>query len=77
MNLLTITEEDGTATRLSVGADNIALEVAYFYRKIIKLDVSIENVDTTPKLEDEEEQARADRYMNEWRMFGKDLIAVK
>ena len=60
-----------------VGADNIALEVAHFYKKIIKLGVSIQNVDTTPKLEDEEEQARADRYMKEWRMFGKGLVRIK
>ena len=77
MNLLTITEEDGTTTRLNVGADNIALEVAHFYKKIIKLGVSIQNVDATPKLENEEEQARADRYMKEWRMFGKGLVRIK
>jgi len=77
MNLLTITEEDGTATRLTVGADNIALDVAHFYKKIMKLGVSIQNVDTTPKLKDEDEQARADRYMKEWRMYGKGLVRIK
>lgn len=76
MNLVTLTEEDGTETRMVIGADNIAVEVAHFYRKIIKLSATLENVDEVVSI-DEEESGRAERYMNEWRMFGKDLIAVK
>jgi hypothetical protein len=76
MNLVTITEEDGTKTRMSIGADNVAVEVAHFYRKIIKLSATLENVDELVST-DEEEATRANRYMKEWRMFGKGLIAVK
>lgn len=77
MNVVTIWEEDGTKTRLSVGADNIAFEVATFYRKIIKLNVLLESGTEPIVVEDEAEIKRADRYMNEWRLFGKSLGTVK
>jgi hypothetical protein len=76
MNLLTLIEGDGTKTRLSIGVDAIAFQMATFFRKRTGMAAILEAVEE-PVITNVEEAARANLYMLEWRSFDKVLTAVE
>lgn len=76
MNILTLTERNGTTTRIPIGVDAIALEMADFFKYAIELDVALdeaENLDDVSELE----KTRADYLMKEWREHSNPLTVVK
>lgn len=76
MNVLTVWEGDGTSTHINVPVANIAFEIATFLRTEIGLYVTITALDVSIET-NKQEAERADRYMNEWRKFGRKLATVK
>jgi len=76
MNLLTLIEGDGTKTRLSIGVDAIAFQMAVFFRKRNGMAAILETVEELV-VTDREEAARANLYMHEWRSFDGVLTTVK
>jgi len=76
MILLTLTEGDGTATRIPIGVFEIACSMAAFFQDLglgtamIKLEdgVSVDRSQT--------EMNTATLFMAEWRKFGNVLTAV-
>jgi len=65
MNLITIREGDGTKTRIVAGATPMAIAIVTFFRDVINLDATIENVETLDVLPVDETE-RAKRYMKTW-----------
>ena len=76
MILLTLKEANDATTRLNIDVDAIAFRMATFFKDVIGLSVEVEHSDL-PTLIDEQETARAELYMKEWRNFGNPLVAVK
>lgn len=76
MNVLTIFEKDGTATRVIVPLDQIAFEIGQYFRKEIGLAAILANVEDDELVYDEEETERANLYVNEWRNFNNSRLSV-
>lgn len=75
MNVLTVWESDGTSTRINVPVDDIAYEMATFLRTEIGLYVTVTILDAAI-VKDKQETERANRYIDEWREFGRRLAII-
>ena len=75
MILLTVTEGNGVMTRVPVGVNAIALQMAIYFQDEAGLEVELDNVETFTVTDDQEEQ-RANYLRSEWRCFGNPLMAV-
>lgn len=75
MEILTIIEKDGTKTRVPVELEAIANEIANYFKDDIGLVV--ERIRTNRNIIlDNNEKERADKYITEWRSFGRNLSIV-
>ncbi len=70
MKLLTLTEKDGTSTRINVPVDGIAGEMVSFFGQVIQIGVKLENAETPAVIDDPKELQRGDFIMKEWQHFG-------
>ena len=62
-------------TRVPVGVNAIALQMAIYFQDEAGLEVELDNVETFTVTDDQEEQ-RANYLRSEWRCFGNPLMAV-
>jgi len=76
MNILTLTERDGTATRIPIGVDAITTNVAHFFKYVIELDVTLDEAEDLVDVS-ELEKMRADNLMREWREHSNPLMVVR
>ena len=77
MILLTVTEGNGVMTRVSVGVDAIAIQMAMYFQDEIGLEVELDRVENSIAIAlDEQEEQRAEYLKSEWRCFGNPLMAV-
>ena len=78
MKLVTLTEGDGTTTRINVPVDGIAYGMVSFFGQVVKLGVKLENVETPVVLDDPKELQRSEFIMKEWQHYGLKpmLVAV-
>lgn len=75
MEILTIIEKDGTKTRVPVELEAIANEIANYFKDDIELVVERIRTNRNIILDDNEKE-RADKYITEWRSFGRNLSIV-
>jgi len=77
MILLTVTEGNNVITRVLVGVNPIAIQMAMYLQDEAGLEVELDNIENTIELNlDIQEQQRAEYLMSEWRIFGNPLRAV-
>jgi len=75
MEILTIIEKDGTKTRVPVELEAIANEIANYFKDDIELVVERIKANRNIII-DENEKERAEKYITEWRSFGRNLRIV-
>jgi len=76
MKLLTLTEKDGTMTRINVPVDGIAYGMVSFFGQVIQIGVKLEDVNTPAVIEDPKEYQRSEFIMKEWQHYGLKPILV-
>ena len=77
MILLTVMEGNGVITRVPVGVDAIAIQMAMYFQDDIGLEVELDKVENPIAIAiDEQERQRAEYLKSEWRCFGNPLMAV-
>lgn len=70
MKLLTLTEKDGTTTRINVPVDGIAAGMVSFFGQVIQIGVKLENAATPAVIDDPKEVQRSEFIMKEWQHYG-------
>ncbi len=76
MKLLTLTEKDGTTTRINVPVDGIAYGMVTFFGQVIQIGIKLENAEAPVVIDDPKEVQRGDFIMKEWQHYGLKPLLV-